>query len=85
MRIVLVGLQAGNTPWDLRALSLSEHEVIGTNAHVLADDLPTALEMLGARVEPWSDVAPEALSLDELVRTGSQRWRTGAPVASRPS
>ena len=70
VRIVLVGLQSGEMAWDLRTLSLSEQEVIGTNAHVLAEDLPTALELLAARREPWSDVAPDALSLDEVVADG---------------
>ncbi len=69
-RLVLVGLQSAPVEWDVRTLSLIEHEVIGTNAHVCADDLPTALELLASRTEPWSDIAPVALALDELVDEG---------------
>lgn len=69
-RLVLVGLQGAAVEWDVRTLSLIEHEVIGTNAHVFATDMPTALELLASREEPWSDIAPVALSLDELVEEG---------------
>jgi (R,R)-butanediol dehydrogenase/meso-butanediol dehydrogenase/diacetyl reductase len=33
-------------------------------------DLPEALRLLAARADPWSDVAPVALSLDRLVPDG---------------
>jgi (R,R)-butanediol dehydrogenase / meso-butanediol dehydrogenase / diacetyl reductase len=69
-RLVLVGLQAGHLEEPLRSLTLLEHEVIGTNAHVLRDDLPEALRLLAGRAAPWSDVAPLAISLDRLVPDG---------------
>jgi len=69
-RLVLVGLQGGSVEWDVRTLSLIEHEVIGTNAHVFAADMPEALRLLAKRDQPWSDIAPVALSLDELVDEG---------------
>ncbi|GAA1013914.1 2,3-butanediol dehydrogenase [Acrocarpospora pleiomorpha] len=76
-RLVLVGLQGVPVEWDVRTLSLIEHEIIGTNAHVCALDMPTALELLAARRDPWSDIAPVALSLDRLVPDGLQ------PLAER--
>jgi (R,R)-butanediol dehydrogenase/meso-butanediol dehydrogenase/diacetyl reductase len=78
-RLVLVGLQGAPVEWDVRALSLVEHEVIGTNAHVCGTDLPTALELLASRGRPWSDVAPRALALDDLVEEGLR------PLAERRS
>lgn len=69
-RIVLVGLQGAPVEWDVRRLSLIEHELIGTNAHVCGQDLPTALELLASRDAPWTDIAPVALTLDELVENG---------------
>lgn len=69
-RLVLVGLQGAPVEWDVRTLSLIEHEVIGTNAHVLGADLPESLRLLAKREQPWSDIAPVALSLDDLVEEG---------------
>jgi (R,R)-butanediol dehydrogenase/meso-butanediol dehydrogenase/diacetyl reductase len=69
-RLVLVGLQSGGHPWDVRTLSLIEQELIGTNAHVFAEDMPTALELLASRKSSWADLAPVALSLDNLVDSG---------------
>lgn len=69
-RLVLVGLHGGGLEWDARTLSLSEHEIIGTNAHVCSTDLPAALELLSVRPQPWSDIAPRALTLDHLVDGG---------------
>lgn len=78
-RLVLVGLQGAPVEWDVRSLSLVEHELIGTNAHVCGTDLPTALELLASRDRPWSDIAPVALALDELVEEGIR------PLAERRS
>jgi (R,R)-butanediol dehydrogenase/meso-butanediol dehydrogenase/diacetyl reductase len=69
-RLVLVGLQGHPVEWDVRTLSLIEHELIGTNAHVCAVDMPTALELLARRHAPWADIAPVALPLDALVDEG---------------
>lgn len=69
-RLVLVGLQGGTLDQPLRRLTLLEHEVIGTNALVKAEDLPEALRLLSERRAPWSDVAPLAVTLDRLVPDG---------------
>jgi (R,R)-butanediol dehydrogenase/meso-butanediol dehydrogenase/diacetyl reductase len=69
-RLVVVGLQGAPAELDLRMLSLREAELIGTNAVVAADDLPRALALLGRRAGSWTDVAPVALSLDDLVDEG---------------
>jgi (R,R)-butanediol dehydrogenase / meso-butanediol dehydrogenase / diacetyl reductase len=69
-RVVLVGLQHGPVEIDAREVSLREVELIGTNAHVCGLDLPEALRLLASRAGGWGDVAPVALSLDELVDEG---------------
>jgi (R,R)-butanediol dehydrogenase/meso-butanediol dehydrogenase/diacetyl reductase len=69
-RLVLVGLQPGTLDEPLRDLTLLEHEVVGTNALVRAEDLPEALRLLAGRRNPWNDVAPLAVTLDRLVPDG---------------
>lgn len=69
-RLVVVGLQPEPADLDLRDLTLREIELIGTNAHVCDADLPHALGLLAAREGSWSDVAPVALALDDLVTDG---------------
>jgi (R,R)-butanediol dehydrogenase / meso-butanediol dehydrogenase / diacetyl reductase len=76
-RLVLVGLQGAAAELDLRRLSLSEAELIGTNAVVAADDLPRALQLLGRRAGSWADVAPVALALDDLVDQGLRPLASG--------
>lgn len=78
-RLVLVGLQGEPVPMDARRIALAELEVIGSNAHVCGVDLPTALELLAAREDSWADIAPVALSLDDLVEQGLR------PLAERRS
>jgi (R,R)-butanediol dehydrogenase/meso-butanediol dehydrogenase/diacetyl reductase len=69
-RIVLVGLHSQPYELDVRDISLREIEIIGTNAHIVATDLPEALRLLAIREEGWGDIAPTALTLDELVTEG---------------
>ena len=69
-RVVLVGLQTHPIELDLRSISIREIELIGTNAHVVGIDLPEALRLLASRKSGWRDIAPTALSLDELVNEG---------------
>jgi (R,R)-butanediol dehydrogenase/meso-butanediol dehydrogenase/diacetyl reductase len=76
-RLVLVGLQGAPAEMDLRRLSLSEAELIGTNAVVAADDLPRALQLLGRRAGSWADVAPVALALDDLIDQGLRPLTSG--------
>ena len=66
-RIVVVGLQDQRRSLDVRSLTLQEIDLIGTNAHVFAADFPEALRLLASRAEGWSDVAPIALPLDQVV------------------
>jgi (R,R)-butanediol dehydrogenase/meso-butanediol dehydrogenase/diacetyl reductase len=66
-RLVQVGHQAAPREIDLPVLTLDELEVIGSNAHVLVDDLPEALRLLASRAGGWSDVAPTVFPLDGLV------------------
>ena len=69
-RVVLVGLQGSEYALEARRFSLEEQELIGTNAHVCGADLPEAVRLLALREQSWSDVAPRALSLDDLVGEG---------------
>ena len=69
-RIVMVGLQSNPVDMDVRRVSLTEIELIGTNAHVKGTDLGEALRLLSSRDAGWEDIAPEAISLDELVSDG---------------
>lgn len=78
-RVVMVGLQSTSADIDVRDVSLREVELIGTNAHVCETDLPEALKLLASRPVGWTDVAPVALSLDELVDEGLR------PLAERRS
>lgn len=66
-RLVLVGLHDTHRPVDLTRVSLSELELVGTNAHVVTADLPESLRLLGTRRASWADIAPTALSLDRVV------------------
>lgn len=75
-RLVVVGMQGSPVTLDLRDVALRELELVGTNALICHSDVPRALELLAARDEPWSDVAPVAVSLDDLVDEGL------APLAS---
>jgi len=76
-RVVVVGLHERLREIDLRSLTLRELSILGTNAHVVGADLPEALRLLAARREPWSDVAPTALSLDRLVPDGLEPLAEG--------
>jgi (R,R)-butanediol dehydrogenase/meso-butanediol dehydrogenase/diacetyl reductase len=66
-RVVLVGLHERPRELNLRSVTIDELELLGTNAHVFHADLPEAVRVLATRAEPWSDVAPYALPLEELV------------------
>jgi (R,R)-butanediol dehydrogenase/meso-butanediol dehydrogenase/diacetyl reductase len=76
-RLVVVGLEADPVPLDLRRLTLTEIELIGTNAHVCAVDLPEALRLLAGRGTRWTDVAPHLLPLAELVPAGIRPMAEG--------
>jgi (R,R)-butanediol dehydrogenase / meso-butanediol dehydrogenase / diacetyl reductase len=69
-RLVVVGLHKQPLPIALGRIALEELEIIGAVAHVCATDLPEALDALAERTGDWSDVAPQLLTLDELVPRG---------------
>lgn len=69
-RIVLVGLHDEPREIDLRRITLREIEMIGTNAHVCATDLPEAARLLARRAEGWADIAPQAFPLEAVVQEG---------------
>lgn len=69
-RLVLVGLQHGEGQLNLRKLSLIEHEVIGTNAHVAGDDMPEAIRILRESNADWSLIAPQIYPLEKVVEEG---------------
>lgn len=76
-RVVAVGLQEHPRPIDVRALTLREVSLVGTVAHVCRTNLPEAVRLLASRPEPWSDLAPTALSLDRLVSDGLRPMAEG--------
>ena len=67
--IVPVGIQREAIPVELSSWTLREYTVVGTVAHVIADDLPRAVELLGRRAD-WSDIASVVLPLSQVVDGG---------------
>jgi len=67
--IVPVGVQKAEVVVPMSAWTLREYTIVGTVAHVLATDMPEAVRLLASRPD-WSDVAPEVLSLDDLLEHG---------------
>jgi (R,R)-butanediol dehydrogenase/meso-butanediol dehydrogenase/diacetyl reductase len=68
-RVLLVGLQSAPRELDLLGLTLREIELTSTLAHVLADDLSDALELLGS-TSVFDEVVEKVISLDDLVDEG---------------
>ena len=69
-RVVLVGLQSSSLSLALRDVSVRELELLGTNAHAVGLDLPEAMRLLATRRAGWADVAPVAITLEDLVEHG---------------
>lgn len=67
--VVPVGVQKAPTSVQLRTWTLREQSVVGSVAHVFADDMPEAVRLLAGR-EDWSDVAAEVIPLDRLLDRG---------------
>jgi (R,R)-butanediol dehydrogenase/meso-butanediol dehydrogenase/diacetyl reductase len=65
-RLVAVGFQKQPVEMDLAELTTSEQEWVGTNRIDPAIDLPGAIRLLAARKDPWNDVAPVVLPLDDV-------------------
>jgi (R,R)-butanediol dehydrogenase / meso-butanediol dehydrogenase / diacetyl reductase len=84
-RLVVVGIHGGPRTADLDRITLQEIEVHGTLAHVCSVNLPRALDLLGSREAPWSDVAPSAHPLEGLVEAGAgELARPATPDAPAP-
>jgi (R,R)-butanediol dehydrogenase / meso-butanediol dehydrogenase / diacetyl reductase len=69
-RLVVVGHQADPVALDFRQIALDELELIGTQAHVFASDLPMAVDLIAADPAIWASVAPSVLPLDQVVEAG---------------
>jgi threonine dehydrogenase-like Zn-dependent dehydrogenase len=67
-RLVAVGFQKKAVALELGGLTASEQEWIGTNRIDPATDLPEAIKLLASRGQPWSDVAPLVIPLDQVER-----------------
>lgn len=74
--IVPVGVQKEPASVNLRVWTLGEYSVVGSVAHVFADDMPEAVRLLGTR-EDWSDVAGEVIPLERLLDAGLRPMLTG--------
>lgn len=74
--VVPIGIQRDEVAVMLAQWTVREYTVIGTNAHVFADDLPEAVRLLGSR-DDWSDVAPLVLPLEQTVADGLEPLRAG--------
>ena len=67
--LVIVGLQAAPTPFDLFSVSTREVDVHGTLAHVCGEDLAPALALL-ASTDLAKTVLGGIIALDDLVDAG---------------
>lgn len=65
-RLVSVGIQAEPVSLDLRRWTLSELELIGTNAMVCGSDFDEALDLVASRAEGWGDVSPDVIPLEDV-------------------
>jgi (R,R)-butanediol dehydrogenase/meso-butanediol dehydrogenase/diacetyl reductase len=78
-RLVTVGIQKAPVLVDLPTLTLGEREMIGTNAHAAAVDLPAAAGLIADRSDGWSDIAPHVFPLEMLVEEALQPMSEGRP------
>lgn len=74
--IVPVGVQKTRTDLALSDVTLNELAIVGSVAHVVAEDLPEAVRLLGTRSD-WSHVAGTVIPLDQLVAAGLAPLRDG--------
>ncbi|WP_448811956.1 zinc-dependent alcohol dehydrogenase [Agromyces bauzanensis] len=75
--IVPVGIQRGEPALPLGRWTLREYTIVGTVAHVFADDFPEAVRLLGTRPS-WSDIASEVIPLDLVAEQALQPLLGGA-------
>jgi (R,R)-butanediol dehydrogenase/meso-butanediol dehydrogenase/diacetyl reductase len=74
--IVPVGIQKQPFPAPLGSWTLREYTIVGTVAHVIADDLPEAVRLLGTRGD-WSDIAGTVIPLEALIADGLEPLGNG--------
>ena len=74
--IVPIGIQKADVAVPLGSWTLREYTIIGTVAHVMAEDIPEAVRLLGTR-DDWTDIASEVLPLDEVVDRGLRPLLSG--------
>jgi len=74
--IVPIGIQKADVAVPLGSWTLREYTIIGTVAHVMADDIPEAVRLLGTR-DDWTDIASEVVPLDEVVERGLRPLLSG--------
>ena len=79
-RVVIVGLQSAPVALDLFDVAMREIEITSSLAHVCADDLPAALDVL-ARTDLAETMLDRVIPLDRLVADGlsalAERRATG--------
>ncbi|MCY4621475.1 MAG: alcohol dehydrogenase catalytic domain-containing protein [bacterium] len=78
-RVVGIGLGAHPVPIDMRRITLREIRLVGTRAQVFEADFADAASLVASRPQGWSDVAPIALPLDQLVPDGLLPMVKGRP------
>lgn len=79
--IVMVGIQKAPRTVDLARVTVRELSLIGTNALVRETDFPEAARLVAARRGEWTRIAPEPLSLDQLVDDALRPMSEGRPPA----
>jgi len=78
-RVVRVGLGAHPVTIDMRRITLREIRLVGTRAQVFEADFADAASLVASRPQGWSDVAPIALPLEQLVTDGLLPMTEGRP------
>jgi (R,R)-butanediol dehydrogenase / meso-butanediol dehydrogenase / diacetyl reductase len=80
-QIVMVGIHKAPRTIDLARVTVRELSLIGTNAMVRETDFPDAARLVAERRGKWGDIAPEPLSIDELVEGALRPMSEGRPPA----
>ncbi|MFN8196487.1 MAG: alcohol dehydrogenase catalytic domain-containing protein [Nocardioidaceae bacterium] len=80
--VVPVGIQRDPLPFSLATWTFDEYAVVGSVAHVIAEDLPEAVRLLGRDID-WSLMAPQVIPLDDLVEHGLRPLAEGRSVVNK--
>ncbi len=68
--VVTVGIAANRVNLDARRVTLKEVAIIGTNGLIADEDVPAAIKLLANDQTLWSQVAPAAIPLEQLIDDG---------------